>query len=90
MISLGRKKGTMRFAIKPVNTTQKVQVAGTFSDWQPVAMRKQRDGMYVRNLEIEEGRHEYKFITDGNWQHDPDNDQLAYNEHGSLNSVLVL
>ena len=65
MIRLGRKKGTMRFALKAKNNVKKVQVAGTFSGWEPVALRKQRSGMFVRNLELPQGKHEYKFISDG-------------------------
>ena len=87
MISKGKKKNTIRFAVKPETSVKKVMVAGTFNDWQPVAMRKQKDGMYVRNIELPTGKHEYKFITDGQWAHDTDNENYVYNEHGSLNSV---
>ena len=90
MISLGRKKGTMRFALKAQENIKKVYVAGTFSGWEPVALRKQRNGFYVRNLELPQGKHEYKFISDDTWHHDPDNTELARNEHGSLNSVLEI
>ena len=90
MISLGRKKGTMRFALKAEGDIKKVQVAGTFSGWEPVALRKQRSGMFVRNLELPLGKHEYKFISDGRWHHDPDNEDSTCNEHGSLNSLLKI
>lgn len=87
MFSKGKKKGTIRFAVKPETSVKKVMLAGTFTNWEPVTMRKQKDGSYVRNLELPAGQHEYKFITDGQWRHDTDNNDTVYNEHGSLNSI---
>lgn len=87
MISQGKKKGTIRFAVKPETSVKQVMVAGTFNNWQPETMRKQKNGYYVKNIDLPEGKHEYKFVTDGQWINDPDNPEAVYNEHGSLNSV---
>lgn len=90
MISQGKKKGTIRFAVKPETSVKKVMIAGTFNNWQPETMRKQKNGEFVKNIELAEGSHQYKFITDGQWINDPDNNDCVYNEHGSLNSVATV
>ena len=87
MFSKGQKKGTVKFAIKSANGCKKVQVAGDFSNWRPVEMRKQKDGAFVATVPVGNGNHEYKFILDGEWVVDPDNNAWALNPYGTLNSV---
>lgn len=36
-------------------------VIGSFSDWQPVAMEKGKDGYFRTQIELEDGEYEYKF-----------------------------
>ena len=90
MYEKGRKKGTVRFAIKPDDGAKQVAVVGTFSQWQPVRMRKQKSGSFVANVEAQPGSHEYKFIIDGEWVVDPDHGAWALNPYGTLNSVAVV
>jgi 1,4-alpha-glucan branching enzyme len=68
-----------------------VYVCGDFNDWQPTCLRMigRRDaGLWEKRLVLPAGRHEYKFIVDGKWQHDPDARENVRNSYGSLNSVL--
>ena len=85
MYGKGRKKGTVRISLQPGDAARKVAVAGTFSDLQPVRMRKQKSGEFVVNVEARPGNHEYKFLVDGDWQVDPDNSDWALNPYGTLN-----
>jgi 1,4-alpha-glucan branching enzyme len=87
MISKGRKKATVRFAIRPADGARKVCLAGDFTNWQPVAMQKRKDGTFVRNLGIGQETFEYKFMVDGEWVTDPDNHFWALNAYGTFNSV---
>lgn len=87
MYEKGRKRGTVRIAVKPGKDAKKVEVAGDFNDWEPTKMQKQKDGSYVRNVETGAGIFQYKFIVDGQWMLDPDNSVSALNPYGSLNSV---
>lgn len=87
MLSKGQKKGTIKFALKPAGTPKQVSVAGDFSDWKPVAMKKQKDGSYSVTVAVPPGGHEYKFVIDGQWIVDPDNSRWALNPYGTLNSV---
>jgi len=70
---------------------QAVFVAGSFNDWHPSAMplQKQSDGRWVVELMIEPGRHEYRFVVDGQWTDDPLSSAYVSNPFGGLNCVLV-
>jgi len=91
MYEKGRRKGTVRFAYRPRGgKISKVQLAGTFNDWQPATMLRQKNGAFVKIVEVPPGTHEYKFIVDGEWQHDVDHSNWAVNVHGTLNSVAIV
>ena len=82
------KSGSVRFEYIPDSPVKKVFVAGSFNNWEPVQMRKQKDGHYVRKMDLPQGSYEYKFIVDGVWQHDAENDDCRHNEMGTVNSVV--
>jgi 1,4-alpha-glucan branching enzyme len=68
-----------------------VYVCGDFNDWHPTCLRmigNADDGLWEKRLILPAGRHEYKFVVDGNWLHDPDARENVSNIYGSLNSVV--
>lgn len=70
---------------------ERVYVTGDFNAWQPACLRMigtPEAGLWQKRLLLPVGRHEYKFIVDGKWQHDPDARENVPNIYGSLNSVL--
>jgi 1,4-alpha-glucan branching enzyme len=87
MYEKGREKNSVRFSFKPGNRARAVAVAGDFSDWKPITMRKTPNGRFVRNVTGLPARCEYKFFIDGDWTHDPENEKVVRNSYGSLNSV---
>lgn len=87
MFGKGQKKGTVKFSFAPGNGSKHIEVAGDFSDWQPMAMKKQKTGGYSVTVPLSQGNHEYKFVVDGEWVVDPDNNAWALNPYGTLNSV---
>ncbi len=87
MYENGRRNGTIRFSLGPLEGRHKVEVAGDFSGWKPVPMKRRRDGVYVRNAEVPDGEVEYKFLVDGQWRPDPDHGHWMLNSYGSFNSV---
>lgn len=87
MFEKGKKKGSVRFAIRPSNGISKVEVAGDFTGWLPKPLRKSKDGAYSANIDLTAGTYEYKFLLNGQWVVDPDNGAWAANSYGTVNSI---
>jgi 1,4-alpha-glucan branching enzyme len=71
---------------------KEVIVVGDFNKWnnKVPSMKKDKKGIWGKIVMLLPGRHEYKFLVDGEWRHDPKNDQTCYNQHGTLNSVITV
>lgn len=67
-------------------------VAGDFNDWKPteLKMKNKGKGVFSVQLSLKPGRYEYKFLVDGQWQHDPACPESVANAFGSFNSLLVV
>jgi hypothetical protein len=50
--------------------------------------RSDGHGRWERKVALTPGRHEYKFMVDGEWVHDAKARVNERNVHGSLNSVV--
>jgi 1,4-alpha-glucan branching enzyme len=88
MFTQGQAEGTITFCFTASSGTQEVSVAGTFSQWNPVAMKKLRGGSFAVTIPIPPGRHEYRFIVDGRWTTDSDNANHVANPYGTFNSIV--
>ena len=88
MVGKGRRAGTTRFSLKVENGVRRAQLAVEFNGWKPVAMRRQKTGDFVSVLALPPGTHEYRFIVEGNWQTDPDNNCWVPNPYGTMNSAV--
>jgi 1,4-alpha-glucan branching enzyme len=70
---------------------QKVCVAGDFNNWSTDAhpLLRTGGGVWVLQLKLTPGRHEYLFVVDGKWT--PDRLALlsAPNPSGGKNSVMI-
>lgn len=75
---------------QPASKVAKVGLAGSFNEWSPEIMRKQKNGAYAVTKPLSKGTYEYKFLVDGHWQQDPDNPSTAWNQLGTVNSVVVV
>ena len=71
---------------------QTVGLAGSFNNWDPARtpMRKGGSGAWVARVLLSAGRHEYRFVADGNWISDPNAKESVPNPHGGVNSVVVV
>jgi len=67
-----------------------VAIAGDFNDWDAgsLLLKKNRKKTWGRDIVLKPGRYEYKFVVDGNWMSDPNNDKRITNSIGSENSVI--
>jgi len=79
-----------------VSPPSAVQIAGTFTSWQPVDMvapPAQQEtapptvGYWTLDRHLEPGEHQYKYVVDGQWIHDEKKDTVE-NDQGSKNNVI--
>jgi 1,4-alpha-glucan branching enzyme len=69
-----------------------VAIAGTFNNWDPskTPMRRVRNGDWSARVTLPPGRHEYRFVVDGQWLSDPGARESVPNPYGATNSVLAV
>jgi 1,4-alpha-glucan branching enzyme len=76
------------FKLKAPNAKQ-VILSGDFNGWNPnaIPMKKQGD-TWTFSLYLAPGKHQYKFVVDGEWVRDPANKLWEQNEYGTGNSIV--
>ena len=87
-----RKSRNVEFQLV-AETGSTVLLAGTFNNWDPQAnpMTDNSDsGRHTATLRLPPGRHEYKFVVNGEWRVDPNCPDWVLNDQGSLNSVITV
>ena len=77
-----------------------VYLAGTFNNWDPASkkmlekkemmLEKKGDGVYSVAIKLVPGTYQYKFVIDGTWCADPENENSVKNDQGTFNSVVVV
>ena len=70
-----------------------VQLAGDFSDWKPlsnVLVKEDKDRVWKCVVSLNPGRYQYKFIVDGEWRTDPNNEEVIIDDTGVSNSSLMV
>lgn len=68
-----------------------VFVAGSFNNWNQQQCKMTRDDSgWVLPVFLCDGKHNYKFIVDGQWILDPCNSLTVGNEYGTGNSLLTI
>ena len=82
--------GRLRFSLKPADGAREVFIAGDFTQWKPVRMRRRAGGQFTAYFQVAPGKHEYKFLLERQWVADPDNSEWAVNPYGTMNSVVVV
>ncbi len=70
---------------------ESVTVAGDFSNWEEIPLKRGRDGIWVLRLELPPGRYEYAFKVDGKkWIPDPRADEYVKTYGDQYNSVIYV
>jgi len=70
-----------------------VYLVGEFNNWRPdesYRLKKTDTDIWEIKLHLEKGSYRYKFITDGKWINDPDNNLLEDDAFGGKNSIMVI
>jgi len=77
------------FVLEGNSGAETVMVTGNFNNWDPGSYRMVKEGnLWKLPLHLKPGKCLYKFIVDGKWILDPDNENWEENEYGTGNSVL--
>ena len=84
-----KKKVSFTLAVEKGN---QVYVAGSFNNWDPDAtpLKFTKKGVFTAKVDLPPGKHEYKFVVNGQWLMDHQNPEQAPNSMGSHNSVLYI
>ncbi|MBW2600316.1 MAG: AAA family ATPase [Deltaproteobacteria bacterium] len=81
---------TVTFTVEaPVDAD--VQIAGDFNQWKPEVLNftdNPEDPTWQKIFTLSPGSYEYKYLVNGLWVVDPDNDKIADNPLGGTNSVI--
>jgi hypothetical protein len=79
---------TVRFFIRGHKDARRMMLAGSFNHWNPDQLpMKKTDSGWIFDVTLKPGKHWYKYIADGDWYVDKDN-QLSENDgQGNINSV---
>lgn len=88
MFKKDSKKGTIQISFTPVHPVNTCQVAGDFNNWQPVEMSRSKAGKFATEVQLPPGTYQYKFILDGQWMADPENNTYVANAYGTINSII--
>ncbi len=85
------KRRRWMFSLEAIEA-ENVILMGDFNNWNPEKhpMKKDENGMWIKALILHPGNYEYKFMVDGQWIEDPQNDRLCPNCFGTYNNVLNL
>ncbi len=78
-----------KFALPGNEDALEVIVTGSFNGWNTSGYRMTfKDNQWILPVWLKPGRYSYKFIVDGEWIIDPENNQRERNEFNGENSVL--
>jgi 1,4-alpha-glucan branching enzyme len=84
-----RRKITFSFES---SDAKEVILMGDFNNWNPKKhpMKIDVNGKWKKVVTLVPGQYEYKFLVDGQWKEDPQNDRICPNKFGSYNNVFNL
>lgn len=71
---------------------RRVCLVGDFTHWEehPIAMKKNRLGLWKAKVPLQSGTYHYRFLVDGEWTDDPNCTLHAPNPFGSEDDVRIV
>ncbi len=79
------------FKLQGFQQASEVILSGTFNDWNEHELKmhfNKMKGQWEFPYHLPPGKHAYKFIVDGIWMTDPDNQYSEHNREGTYNSII--
>ena len=88
---LGLSKKVVTFTLDAPKANS-VFIAGDFNQWRLDDKSRMRtsEGRWTKRFQLIPGSYRYRFVIDGQWQHDPDNPRSQKNPFGSTDSLLEI
>jgi len=86
-------KVTFEVPAEILNGAKSVSLLGDFNEWNPTALKKQKDGTFKASVELEKGKEfAFRYLVDNNvWMNDEAADKyVASGVSQDENSVVVL
>ena len=87
-----RADGATHFRLEAPDA-DRVEVAGSFTDWRPELQLEDADGdgVWTGSAPLEAGVHQYMFVVDGEqWVTDPNADRYVADGFGNRNAVVAV
>ena len=83
------KRRSVKFEIKAIDS-ESVFLVGDFNGWNENKhpMKYDGGGIWRKTVIIKPGTYEYKFIVDGRWENDPNNEKHSINTYGTKNNWI--
>jgi hypothetical protein len=79
---------SVTFFLRGFDKSKTVMLAGSFNNWNPDKLSMTRvDSGWITTIYLGPGKHYYKFIADGKWMVDKDNELVENDGMGNDNSV---
>lgn len=71
---------------------KEVHLVGDFNGWKlgSDSSMKPENGTWTKNIALDPGKYNYRFVVDGKWTEDPNNPLKAQNPFGQLNSLIEI
>ena len=68
-----------------------VLLTGDFNDWTLDGSEMEpTGGVWTKVIKLPPGRYRYRYVVDGQWQHDPSNAVIEPNPYGGHDSILIM
>ena len=66
-----------------------VRVTGSFCEWTDgFPLKRDKQGVWKTSVPLSPGRHEYRFLVDGEWRDDPKAPERVPNAYGGQNAIV--
>ena len=85
------KKRRITFSLEAPEARE-VILLGDFNNWDAKAhpMKRNQEGVWKKIVMLAPERYEYRFLVDGHWCNDPQNDLSCPNCFGSQNNIILV
>jgi len=90
--NISEKPSAAKFLLKDRKFND-VYLVGEFNNWNPnesYKLKKISDDIWAIKLNLKKGKYRYKFIVDGEWINDPENNSVEDDAFGGKNSIKII